>query len=104
MNPNSTKQSDPVRVQIYDSIKLTNVINQDTGNMAVTTSVPFDIGAENANLTSTVIGAGLPSMYLLNMTIAHNIQKEGGLLIRYPSQVTVNSPIQVRVQTSDFRV
>jgi hypothetical protein len=104
MNPNSTKQSDPVRVQIYDSIKLTNVINQDTGNMAVTTSVPFDIGAENANLTSTVIGAGLPSMYLLNMTIAHNIQKGGGLLIRYPWQVTVNSPIQVRVQTSDFRV
>lgn len=101
MNPNSTFESGVVRVQIYESNDLTNILNEDTKEMTVITSIPHTVS--NANLTSTVTGAGLETSYTLNMVLEHNIPRGGGILVRYPPQVVVNDEITVSIDASDYK-
>jgi outer membrane lipopolysaccharide assembly protein LptE/RlpB len=93
MNPNSTYESGVVRVQIYQSDAVQIVLNEDTKEMTIVTSIPHSVS--NANLTSSVTGAGLATTYTLNMVLEHNIPKNGGILVRYPPEVVVNDEIKV---------
>jgi len=38
------------------------------------------------------------------MALAHDIERGGGLLIRYPSQVVVHSPLKVTVDASAYGI
>lgn len=44
----------------------------------------------------------MPSTFTLKMELKHNIEKGGGLLIRYPPQVVVNNDVTVSVDAKDF--
>lgn len=89
MNPNSTRPSDPIKVQIFESVDMLSVINEDEGNLIVITSIPHTILPEFTSFEPSVVGAGLPSTYKIEVGLEHSIKAGGGLLIRYPSQVGV---------------
>ena len=101
MNPNSTYESGVVRVQIYDSEELENILNEDTKEMTVITSIPHTV--TNAKLVSSDPGAGLETTFTLSMALEHNIPRGGGILIRYPPEVVVNDEITVSIDASDYR-
>ena len=100
MNPNSTYESGFVRVQIYESDAVVNILNEDTREMTVITSIPHNV--DNANLTSSDPGAGLETTFTLNMVLEHNIPKNGGILVRYPPEVVVNDEITISIDASDY--
>ena len=100
MNPNSTYESGVVRVQIYESDQVLNILNEDTLDMTIITSIPHNVA--NANLTSSVTGAGLETSFTLNMVLEHNIPKNGGILVRYPPEVVVTDEITVSIDASDY--
>jgi hypothetical protein len=100
MNPNSTYESGFVRVQIYESDSVENILNEDTKEMTVITSIPHNVA--DANLTSSDPGAGLETTFTLNMILEHNIPKNGGILVRYPPEVVVNDEITISIDASDY--
>ena len=84
MNPNSTRPTEPVRVQVFDSVALTKAIHADSGGLQVITSVPWSVGGDDTSIESSVQGAGLATVYTLTMSLEHSLAAGGGLLIRYP--------------------
>ena len=84
MNPNSTKPSDKIKVQIFETDQLLSVTNEDAGSLIVITSVPCTVRKDQASIQPSVRGAGLASVYTLKMSLEHSLAKGGGLLIRYP--------------------
>jgi 16S rRNA A1518/A1519 N6-dimethyltransferase RsmA/KsgA/DIM1 with predicted DNA glycosylase/AP lyase activity len=71
MNPNSTYESGLIRVQIYESDSLETILNEDTRDLTVITSIPYSV--VSSNLTSLVTGAGLATTYTINFVLEHNI-------------------------------
>lgn len=53
-NPFQTKPSGAIRVRIYESSKLSEVINEDTGNLVVITSIPYSISPSQVTIESSV--------------------------------------------------
>ena len=104
MNPFSTKPTDPIEIRIYETAALQSITNEDTGNLIVITTIPYIVDKNRATITQSVEGAGLPSKYTLTMSLAHSIEGGGGLLIRYPSQVVVHSPLKVTVDASAYKI
>jgi hypothetical protein len=104
MNPNSTRPSDPIKVQIFESVDMLSVINEDEGNLIVITSIPHTILPEFTSFEPSVVGAGLPSTYKIEVGLEHSIKAGGGLLIRYPSQVgVVKDGLKVSVFAEDYQ-
>lgn len=90
MNPNSTKPSDPVRVRIYKDKTLATITNEDAKNIRIITSIPYTIKRKEASLALSKEGAGLPTNVTLSMRLEHSIQQGGGILIRYPAEVSAD--------------
>ena len=66
-----------------------SVINEDTENLIVITSVLHTIAPEFTIFAPSVVGTGLSSTYTIKVSLEHSIKDSGVLLIRYPSQVGV---------------
>jgi len=102
MNPNSTRPTLPLRVQVFDNQALSKATHADSGGLVVITSTPWSVGSDNASITSSVQGAGLATVYALTMSLKHDLADGGGLLIRYPPQVINVGKLTVRVDASDY--
>lgn len=50
LNPNMTKPSDPITVRIWNSKWMKTVLNEDSRNLIVTTSIPYNITGDRAEL------------------------------------------------------
>ena len=104
MNPNTTKPSDIVRIQIFRDFNLDMVLNEDTKAMKIVTSIAYDLPKSYSTLDQSQKGAGLPSSYTLTMKLEHSLAKDGGILIRYPPEVLADSSngIKVTVDASEY--
>ena len=104
MNPNSTKPSDPIKVQIFETTEMLSVINEDQGNLIVITSVPHTILPEFTSFEPSIVGAGLPSTYDIAISLEHSIKAGGGLSVRYPAQVgVIKDGLSVSVFAEDYQ-
>jgi hypothetical protein len=102
MNPNSTQPTQPLRVQVFDSVALTKATHADSGGLVVITSTPWSVGNDDAGISSSVQGAGLATVYTLTMSLKHDLAAGGGLLIRYPPQVISVGKLTVHVDASQY--
>ena len=106
MNPNSTRPTEPLRVEVFDSLNALNSLSEathaDSGGLVAITSIPWSVGSDDARITSSVQGAGLATVYTLTMSLKHDLADGGGLLIRYPPQVINVGKLTVRVDASDY--
>ena len=107
MNPNSTRPTQPLRVEVFDGLANDNSLldkatHADSGGLVAITSIPWSVGSDDARITSSVQGAGLATVYTLTMSLKHDLADGGGLLIRYPPQVINVGKLTVRVDASDY--
>ena len=84
-NPVTTKPSDPFIIEIFEDDTLDTILNENTDTAIVITSIPFPVGAEHANISQSVVGAGLKSTYEIKVALNHSIDVGGGLMIKYPT-------------------
>lgn len=84
-NPESTKATSSFDIKIRDTNF--NQINAYTGSLTVSTSTPAQM--TTASLAQSDTGAAALSRYTLTFTPLHDIEAGGGILIVYPSQITI---------------
>ena len=101
-NPISTKPTGPISIVVYESKTLERQTSKDEGNLKVVTSVPFEIPAGSASMSRSNLGAGLPSDFMFEMRLSHQVNTGGGILIKFPPEVQFDGNINVEIDASSY--
>ena len=67
MTPNSTYESDAIRIQVFESSDMKIITNEDNSDMTVITIKPYNLQLDQSFLNSTVTGAGLETRFTINV-------------------------------------